>query len=60
MVNERAAWEGEYPGEPFRRSYENTACKRLLVSGIDLSDGRNGGLVEAAELSIIILSAFKS
>ena len=31
----------------------------LLADDIDLSDKRNGGLVEAAELSIISLSAYQ-
>ncbi len=33
------------------------AFLKLLADGVDLSDKRNGGLVEAAELSIISLSA---
>ena len=46
-------------GNHFAAHMKMPLASDLLASGIDLSDKRNGGLVEAAELSIISLSAYK-
>ena len=48
---------GVLRGNHFAAHMKIPSASGLLADGVDLSDKRNGGLVEAAELSIISLSA---